>query len=276
MQNNSQQARNDGGSSKLDVYEYVTILQYALAIVISVFIGFYVMVPSTIKKIIIARLFRQRVALGFISNDSGFTYLDRLRQVEDKGHKLGLFIGDKAGYVVTPRPTSDIKTREIIGERPFLDDDGNQKLDADKNPLMEEYTIEEEYFSVGLEDKQAIDEIIQKKHIMDFGGVPVYFGYIGKAFACCPALLDAMEKTDRNIKDKTFYSISLNDPRSIKKYIPWTLNPNIIDAIEWKAEQVGYLGRPPSETLKKMVFPVMILLILFVVGYIAAKYFGYI
>jgi hypothetical protein len=219
---------------------YTKIVPYFAAIVTALLVLSALMVPRTVWKIVFAKVMRRRVAAVFLSNDDGYTYLDMMKG--DMGQ--GILKGEKANYIFTPRVT--------VSEVPFTDEEGKTQM--------------KQMFDIPSEDKAALDSLIQRRHHMDFG-VPVYFGYLGKSTAMNPTLLYNLEESDKELSnlqsaeelgldpDKPTYTVNLQDPRNIKKYIPWTINPSMIDSIEFKAEQYGYLGRPLIETLKKFALP---------------------
>ena len=234
----------------MDVYEYIQILSYVASMFAALFFASIVLTPSTVRKLIGAKLMRRRAAVGFMTGDAGEVYIDMLSQVKgEKGYVAGLFYGDRSGYVAVSTRTSD------VGMKYKVEEDGEER-------------------DLTHDEKGAMDELIQKRHIMDFFGFPVYFGYMGKCYAATPSLLASMQGHRKGRKE-TLTEATLLSISALKSYIPWTLNPSIIDAIEWKSEQVGFLGRPPSQVLKQMGLPIAaIVLILGIMYFLTTK--GYI
>ena len=172
-----------------------------------------------------------------IANDDGFINLEYMKG--DMGQ--GIFTGKDVNYIVTPRPryVSPVEPHDGENEHPL-----SKLSDSDKGQM---------------------DDMIQKRHILDGIGKPTYFAYKGKSIGVPPSLLNAMEAAPETVEKKEV-GIRLLDARTIKLYVPFTFSPSLVDALTFKHEQIGFFSRP-MDKIKQNAMPIGLVVIVLFVAY---------
>jgi hypothetical protein len=222
---------------------YMKVFPYTAVMSIMIFIYFLVFGPHSLKSLIKSWLTRRPGAIMLLCNDEGGAVFDFMRG--DMGQ--GIYTGNLANYIFTPRPTSVVK------------DDMLQLRNKPTDP-------EEDKPRITDDEKETMNHIVLHRTFTDLNK-PLFVGYISKSVAVPPRVLHALSKLNKKAEELPTYMVDLADPKMLKTYITQTFSPALLDAITWKSEQKGYFSRP-LDNVKKNMGPIGLILIIGALAYL--------
>lgn len=191
--------------------------------------------PKSARIRLKARMKRKGILVTLFSDD-GFERTELMQS--DLGQ--GILTGNPTTYIFTPRPARIVK-----------------KVGRSKKG----------YVDVAEDQKKNIDEAMLHRLVSDTGKMYL-IGYIGKSLAITPKLLELIKKVNRRAIKEDVKELELLDPRILKQYMSTTISRSAIESLKFEHERIGYLRRPVSDKLRKLVLPIGLIVIILIFAYL--------